>query len=65
MAVATEKFHLTDSQSVSTRTRTATSANLVSSVQQEASESVIMAAVIADNTSFGQADSHLVPSLQL
>lgn len=61
MTIATERFHLTGSQ---TEPRTATYSNLVSSIQQEASESVIVAFVIADKTSFGQADSHLVPSPQ-
>lgn len=39
--------------------------NLVSSIQQETSESIIVAAVIAEEASNGQVDRHLVPSVQV
>ena len=39
--------------------------NLVSSIQQETSESVIVAAVITEETSDGQVDGHLVSSIQV
>lgn len=39
--------------------------SLISSIQQETSESVIVAVVIAEETSNGQVDSHLVPSIQV
>lgn len=39
--------------------------NLISSIQQEATESVIVAVVVAEETSNGQVDRHLVASLQV
>lgn len=39
--------------------------NLISSIQQEATESVIVAVVVAEETSNGQVDRHFVASLQV
>lgn len=39
--------------------------NLISSIEQEATEGVIVAVVIAEETSNGQVDRHLVPGLQV
>lgn len=39
--------------------------NLISSIQKETTKSVIVAFIIAEETSDGQVDRHLVPSVQL
>lgn len=39
--------------------------NLVSGIKQEASECVIVAVIITEETSNGKIDSHLVPSIQV
>lgn len=39
--------------------------NLISSIQKETTKSVIVAFIIAEETSSGQVDRHLVPSIQV
>lgn len=65
----TLSFHLADSNLVSrarfgTKTSTQHLTNLFSNIKQKGTESVVIA-VIAEETSNGQVDSHLVPSLQM